>query len=139
MGIFHNLSATLLDVQRGDAAKQLAQQYMSWFQYVEPIEGQEYLAIYIRMELLETQNPNEVQIIYPAWHLTLRYSPEDHDIWAYNIYNILAEGYVPISGEEWVFYLIRKNTKPSLYFQPFLQIDERFGFRTQGAFFKLEP
>ena len=128
-------SLTLIDVQRDEAAKQLAQQFLSWYYYDEPIEGQEYIAIYVRMDYLETTRPNEVDNINPQLHLTLRYSLTDTTtVFSQDFVQHLAEGYVPLSGEGWVFYLVRKDTQPFLYFMPWNAMEETYN---QGAFFNL--
>ncbi len=50
-----------------------------------------------------------------------------------------GEGYPPLAGEAWVFFLIRSGTQPVLYFHPNLIIHEQHGDRTGGAFFSLTP
>lgn len=133
---FNKFNVTLLDVQRGEAGKQVAQQNMEWYSYQEPIEGQEYLAVLVRIDYLETDTPNEVQSTNPYFHLTLRYSFDGDDIWASDM-SKLVEGYVPYSFESWVYFLIRKDTQPMLYFQPYLMVAEQYDFRTDGGFFNL--
>lgn len=132
------MSLTLIDVQRGEAANQLARQNLDVYDYKDPIADQEYLGVNIRIEYLESlDRQNEVLSLYPYWHLTLRYSPEGNDIWSSGFSDNLVEGYLPLSKECWVFFLIRKDTMPLLYFQPNLMASEPYGYRTEGVFFNL--
>lgn len=131
------LQFTLLDAKRGLEAQQLAQQYLGWLTYAEPIEGQEYLAVSVHLKVLRYGDNNEVKSIYPYWSLTLRYTEEGSDTWSVDPVQKFTEGYPPIEGEGWVFYLIKKDSKPFLYFQPELMIAEQAGVREHGAYFQL--
>lgn len=134
----NEMAMTLVDVKRGEDAKKLAQSNMDWLSYDEPIKDQEYLAVNLKLNLLWYKDNNNVQMIYPYHHLTLRYTENGDDIWSVNPIQKFAEGYPPIEGDGWVFFLIRKDTKPILYFQPDLIIAEQLGYRDGGAYFSLE-
>ncbi len=129
---------TLIDVKIGDEAKLLAQQNLDWINYEEPIDEQEYLAVYVRLKLLNSKENLEVETIYPFWDLTLRYSEGGDDIWSVYPAETLNQGYPPIEGEGWVFYLIREGQIPHLYFQPDLMVGEQLGVRLHGAYFNLQ-
>jgi len=131
------IALTLLDVLRGDEANQLAKSEVGRFTYQPPIEGQEYIATKLFFDVVDA-NPNKIFTIRPFWSLTLRYEEGGSDITSVESLKILGEGYPPISGEGWVFFLVRKDTQPLLYFQPNLIVFEQFGFRTSGAYFSLE-
>lgn len=130
---------TLLDVKTGAEADQLAREILTWSWYETPIEGQEYLAIYGRLNYVRYRDNYEVQTVYPYFNLTLRYSDEGSDTWAKNVVSIWAEGYPPIEGEGWAFYLIRQGSSPFLYFQPYLISSEQAGLRSCGVYFRLFP
>ena len=132
-----SIALTLLDVLRGDEANQLAKSEVDMFSIRDPIEGQEYIAIKLFFDVVDA-NPNKIAMIVPFWALTLRYEKGGSDIWSVDAIKRLGEGYPPISGEGWVFFLIRKDTQPLLYFQPHLALSELLGFRTSGAYFSLE-
>lgn len=128
---------TLLDVKVGEEANLLAKEHFGWIYYDEPIEGQEYLAVYVRQKILYSFDNNEVETIYAYWNLTLRYEDGGRDIWSVDVLQKLAEGYPPIEGEGWVFFLIRTGSEPKLYFQPRLMISEQLGYRTLGVYYQL--
>ncbi len=130
------LAVTVLEVRKGNDANKLAKSTLDWLTYETPIEGQEYIAIKAKMEVLKAP-ANEVYTLYTYWHLTLRYEEDGDDIWPVDVTAIIAKGYPPIKGEAWIFFLIRKGSQPFLYFQPDLIIDEQHGYRTSGAYFDL--
>jgi hypothetical protein len=130
------MAATVLEVRRGDNANNLAKTELDW-SYNTPIQGQEYIAIKVKLDVLEA-DPNAVFTIYTYWSLTLRYSDGGNDIWGIGFSERLAEGYPPLSGTGWVFFKIKKDSSPLLYFQPKLSVLETFGYRTSGAYFSLE-
>lgn len=108
-----------------------------WNNYWPPIEGQEFLAIRIRIEVLEAPK-EEVFLVYPYWHLTLRYESGGNDTWGIHMPSEKwAEGYAPIEGGGWYFFVVRQGSDPLLYFQPMLMIHEQVGYRTSGAYFDL--
>ena len=111
---------------------------LDWLDYDEPIAGQEYVAVKARLDYLETRNPEEVQDINPFWNLTLRFEKDGDDIYGVNIVDHWVEGYVPISGEGWLFFLVREGSRPYLYFHPMLVALEAAGVRTGGAYFSLD-
>jgi hypothetical protein len=130
------MAATVLEVRRGDNANNLAKTEL-YFCFDTPIQGQEYIAIKVKLDVLKA-DPNEVFTIYTTFSLTLRYSDGGNDIWGNDCFEKLAEGYPPFSGTGWVFFKIKKDSKPLLYFQPQLMSLEQFGYRTSGAYFSLE-
>lgn len=127
----------LLEVKFGDDAKQQAKQNLNWVTYQEPIENQEYFAIRGKLYLLWSGDNNQVEVIYPYFHFTLRYEEGGKDIWCMDYTDKVAEGYPPIEGEFWIYFLIRSGTEPYLYFQPNLIASEHLGIRTFGAYFRL--
>ncbi len=131
------MNALLLEHSRGVQALNLARSNLDWLTFKEPIEGQEYIAIRIKLELPNYLDPDAVVTIDPYWHLTLRREEDSSDIWSVDAGAEWAEGYPPIEGTGWVFFLVRKETEYSLYFHPFLMITEQIGIRTGGAFFYL--
>lgn len=133
------MAATVLEVARGTEAKALAKKNLGWLDYKEPIEGQEYLAIRVKLEIVE-DTPTDVDDIYPYWHLTLRYSEGGKDTWATQMaLTDWAEGYPPIEAEGWDFFLVREGSEPLLYFQPNLMIAEQVGVREEGSYISLSP
>lgn len=127
---------TLIDVKTDTEAQNLAKQELNWYVYKEPITDQEYLAIYGKIKILSMEDQYTVESIYPSWSLTLRYTesgmdttPVDSPLW--------NEGYPPIEGEGWLFYLIRAGSAPYLYFQPNLSVMEAFDIRDTGVYFDL--
>jgi len=131
-----NISLALLDLATGEEANNLAKNHFDWT-YDEPSDDQEILAVYVKFQLTDENNPNEDTVIYPYWHLTLRYENGGRDIWSENYVERFDEGYPPLEGEGWIFYRIRKNSNPFLYFQPNLVILEGLGVTNVGAYFKL--
>lgn len=131
------METTVLEVMRGEQANQLAQATLHWYEYSVPIEGQEYIAIKIRF-LAEPKNVNEVEKVFASFNYTLRYEADGSDIYLVDMTQLLAEGYPPLSGEDWLFFLIRKDSKPFLYFQPLLAQSETVGIRSYGAYFDLQ-
>lgn len=131
------METTVLEVMRGEQANQLAQSALDWYDYDVPIEGQEYIAIKIRF-LAEPTNVNQVESVYAYWSYTLRYEADGTDIYLVDSLQMLAEGYPPLTGEDWIFFLIRKDSKPFLYFQPLLVLSETVGIRSYGAYFDLQ-
>jgi hypothetical protein len=77
------------------------------------------------------------QVIYTFWHVTIRNSDGRNDIWSEDFSNSIAEGYPPIEGTGWIFFLIKKDSALYLYFQPDLITSDQIGIRTSGAYFKL--
>ena len=130
------MRATLLEAVRGEEADDLARSQLRRYSYQEPIRGQEYMAVKVRLEVLEYEDPN-VQILYPHWHLTLRHSESGGDIWSVDPLVKWQEGYVPLRGEGWVFFLVKEDSHPHLYVHPYLLITEQLGIRTGGVFFSL--
>lgn len=131
------MQLTLLDVKTGEEANLLAQQTLDYFSYQQPIDGQEYLAVYIKLKIIWYTDKNDVQTVAPYWDLTLRYEEEGNDLWSVDEILHLAQGYPPIEGEGWVFFLIRTGSTPKLYFQPSLLITEQFGIRNSGVYYSL--
>jgi hypothetical protein len=131
-----NINLTLTDLAVGEEANALAKSHFGW-SYNEPIDDQEILAVYVKFQLSDENNPNEDTIISPYWHLTLRYENGGRDIWSENVAEWFDEGYPPLEGEGWIYYRIRKDSKPMLYFQPNLIILEPLGVTNVGAYFKL--
>ena len=127
----------LKDMKREEEAKKLAKKYLDWGTYIEPANDQEYLCVYVRIKIVETDHMNETETIYPYWSLTLRYTNAGNDVWSSNPIAKFGEGYPPLEGEGWVFFLIRKNSEPFLYFQPYLMMSEQVGYRKSGAYFDL--
>jgi hypothetical protein len=137
-GLAFSMSASVIDVKRGDEADQLARTNLGWPTYTQPIEGQEYIAVKIQLDQLDG-DPNETYSIYPYWNLTLRFEEDGEDTWSENGYDTFSkDSYPPLSWSGWVFWLIKKGSTPLLYFQPDLIISEQFGYRTSGAYLLLE-
>lgn len=130
------MNLTLTDLAIGEEANTLAKSHLGW-SYKQPIEDQEYLAIYVKIKFTDEKNSNETTTLYSYFSLTLRYDNNGSDIWSEDFVKKLGEGYPPIEGEGWVFYLIRKGSKPMLYFQPNLISLETIGVRNVGVYFKL--
>lgn len=128
------MSATVLEVRRGDSAYYLAKSQL--YSCSAPVQRQEYIAIRVRIDVLEAEDPNVVAF-YSDWNLTLRYSNGGNDIWPEEDNRKFAEGYPPFSGTGWVFFKIKIDSKPLLYFQPYLKFLGPF-YRTSGAYFSLE-
>ena len=132
------MSCKLLEVKTGEDAKQLAKKNKNWYSsFTEPIQGQEYLAVRVHLKRLWYEDNTAVDTIYPYFSLTLRYGENGDDTWSTDPTTKVAEGYPPIEGEGWTFFLIKSGTKPLLYFQPNLISSERIGIRTEGAYFTL--
>lgn len=100
----HFMTATLLDVVRGEEANNLARSEIDWVWYEAPINGQEYLGVKVKLVYLRNDHPNQVEKINPWRHLTLRYSEDGNDIAAHEFTDVWTEGYVPIEAEGWVFF-----------------------------------
>lgn len=132
------MSCKLLEVKSGKEANDLAQTELGWLTYVTPIEGQEYLAVRVKLNHIWYKDNNKVETIYSSWSLTLRYKDQGDDIWSVDLIDKITEGYPPIKGESWVFFLIRTGTKPYLYFQPDLMISEQTGNRISGVYYQLD-
>lgn len=138
------MSATLLEVQRGEAAKELAYSKLDCgyggasaeYSVCHLLSDQEFIATRVRLEWIDGDK-NEVESIYPYWSLTLRYDDAGSDVWSQNDLDLWAEGYVPLSGEDWVFFKVRIGSNPVLYFHPLLIVTETIGIRTHGAYFSL--
>lgn len=130
---------TLFEVKTGEEANTFATQKLDWLTYEEPIDGQEYLAVRGKMKYTDLEDMNKVQTLYPYWSLTLRYDENGPDTWSVDVVEKFAEGYPPVEGEGWTFFLIRQGSKPYLYFQPelFIALSAGADFRTWGAYFKL--
>jgi hypothetical protein len=88
------------------------------------------------LKFLWYEDPNSQSLI-PYWHVTLRYSDGGNDIWSVDPVDSVAEGYPPIEGTGWVFFLMKKDSTPYLYFQPQLIVMEQNGIRTSGVYFRL--
>ena len=132
------MRATLLEVVRAEEADLLAQKEMSWYMYEPPKNGQEYIAVHVSLERVEG-DPNEFESLYGYWSFTIRYSETGPDTWTADIGGgPWAEGYIPVEGNGWLFFLIREGSEPLLYFHPNLIIVETFGIRTGGGFFSLD-
>src|SRR6266508_2574792 len=99
----------LLEAKRGQDAKAEAQRRLNQFAYQDPISGQEYVAIRGFLRMLSYIDTNQVASLYPYWHLTLRYEDGGSDIWSVDPVYSIAEGYAPLEGEFWIFFLIREN------------------------------
>lgn len=135
---YEELMFTLLEVKTGDEAKTQAKKTIKWPNYKDPIPGQEYVAVKGHMKLLWLEDNNTVTYINPGWSLTLRYNDQSDDIWAENISDRAGpEGYPPIEGDFWLFFLIKQDTRPRLYFQTELLVSEEHGYRNIGVYFDL--
>jgi len=132
----YQMSTTVLEVRKGEEAARLARSQLYSLTFSEPIEGQEYIAVRVKLEV-KSGPSNEVYSLYPYWHLTLRYEPSGTDIWSQDVIDMWDKGYPPLGGEGWVFFLARTGSEPLLYFQPNLIVNEQLGYRTLGAFFTL--
>lgn len=128
------MNVTVLEVIRGSVAYELATSEL--FMPSVPIVGQEYIAVRVRLEVSKA-DPNEVFPLYPYWHLTLRFEESGNDVWSENFIDLI-EGYPPLVGEFLLFYLVRTDSSPLLYFHPNLIIDEQFGQRTSGSYLSVE-
>lgn len=135
---------TLLEVVRGDEAVEVVKSeancgyfgIQSDYSTCRLIEGQEYLGVKVLYEFI-SGDMNIKQIMYPYWSFTLRYEDAGQDVWSMDD-PLWAEGYLPLSKEGWIFFKIRRDSQPFLYFQPLLMINEQFGARTQGGYFSLK-
>lgn len=136
-GGLYDFTATLLEVATGKQARDLARSKISWPYYEEPIQGQQYLAARLRLEVSTVIDPDEVMVIYPYHHFTLRRSPDSQDVWSADFVEKWAEAYPPMEGTGWVFFLAREDVPYLLYFHPFLVVTETLGIREGGAFFGL--
>jgi len=132
------MSMTLLEVQKGENAKIVAMNNIPFFSYSNQVEGQEYIAIRVRLDLLEKKDGEfDIESLSSYGDITLRYEEEGEDIWPFDL-DLWVEGYVPLSAEGWVFFAIKEGSQPLIYFHPRLMTTERLGMRTGGAFFSLE-
>lgn len=131
------MDCLLLQVERGDKALDLAKSQRVYSNNFPLLEEQEYLAVNVKLNLISSSDETQVKTLYPYWHLTLRYDASGGDTWSEDFVAKFAEGYVPIEGEGWVFFLIKKGSNPYLYFSPGLIATEQVGIRDRGAFFKL--
>lgn len=131
------MECTLLEVVNGKEALDLAKKEGKYSVYDPLLEGQEYLGVRVRIKQISSSDPNNVQTIYPYWHLTLRDENEGPDVWSEAFVDIFAQGYVPIEGEGWVLFKIKEGSTPYLYFSPWLMQSEQVGIRDTGAYFQL--
>lgn len=129
-------TAFVIETLRGQEANGIAKSTLGWI-YSTPRDDQEYLGIKVHIKF-QPDDPNEENSIYPYWHFTLRYQPLGPDTWSEDGVAKFAEGYMEIEGEGWIFFLIRKDSDPLLYFQPFLMMYEQYGIRDTGVFFSIE-
>ncbi len=129
------LEFTFQDVKFGNEALVLARNSLG-YGFQNPISGQEYVAIKGHLKFDNQNDTNKVADIYPDWSLTLRYTDGGDDTWTGELNNI-AEGYPPLEGDFWIYFLIREGSNPSLYFQPHLMIIEPLGHRTYGVYFEI--
>jgi hypothetical protein len=126
----------LLEARSGDQAISEAKLQLDQFSYKEPISGQEYIAIKGFLKIHSYADNNQVKVLYPYWNLTLRSSDGGTDIWSVDPIYSVAEGYPPIEGEFWIFFLVREDSDQYLYFQPELIAMEQSGVRTSGVYFE---
>lgn len=131
------MECTLVEYAAGERALNIAIENGDYSSYSPLIEGQEYLAVYVKLKLIEVKDPNNLEILYPYWSLTLRYQEEGDDLWSEDYVKQFAQGYVPIEGEGWVFFRIKQGSKPFLYFSPFLIVTEQVNVRNTGVYFRL--
>jgi len=106
------------------------------YMYEELISEQEYIAIRVHLQV-ESADPNQVFSLYPAFSLTLRFDDAGGDIWTENLVSLM-EGYPPLGGQFWMYYIVRIGSTPKLYFQPQLMVEEQIGIRTTGAYLNLQ-
>jgi len=109
---------------------------MSWIEYEAPIESQEYMALRVSLRIEGPET--EILYIWPYISLTLRYEDSGKDLWSESTRAFRKEGYSPLEGEGWIFFLIRQDSYPLLYFQPWLITGEVLGYRTEGVYFGLQ-
>lgn len=127
---------TLLEILRGANADKKAREIMSWLEYETPIESQEYIALRVSLRIEGPEN--EVLNIWPYVSLTLRYEDSGKDLWSEPTRSFRKKGYSPLEDEGWIFFLIRQDSYPMLYFQPWLMTNEVLGYRTEGVYFGLQ-
>lgn len=132
------MTATLLEFIRDAEAEKLAQSLSACGMFpCKPLSAdEEFLGVKVRLEIIDG-DINEKYPIYPYWSLTLRYDEAGKDTWSVNPFQDWGEGYIPVAGEGWVFYRIRKASQPLLYFHPFLIVTEQLGVRTKGGYYSL--
>jgi len=136
-GTILQMSASLLDAKAGDEADALARQHLGWWRYKQPVSGQQYVAVRLHLLIPKPINPDKIDVLFPAWHFTLRRGLATSDIWSLSFGDIWAEGYAPIEGEGWIFFLARDDIDYYLYFHPYLMVTEQHGIREGGAYFYL--
>ncbi len=132
----NEMKATLLDAMRGDQAWQLAQTELSCRAYCGPQADEELMAVKVRLEWTKG-NPGVTQTLFPYKSLAVRYEETSEDIWCLEYQDQWAEGEIPISGEGWVFFKIRKGSQPVLYFSPLLVVYGPQGYELGGGYFLL--
>jgi len=129
------VSCTVLDAVYGDEANKLAQASSNILLYRSPPADQEYVAVKAKFTL-DAEDQYQKTALYPMFQLALRYPQSSSETKA-EVHEPWAEGYPPLEGEGWVFFLIKKGSSPLLYFQANLAAAEQFGYRTQGVFFAI--
>jgi hypothetical protein len=132
------MNATLLEFVRDAEAEKLAQSLSACGMFpCEPLSAdEEFLGVKVRLEVIDG-DINKKYTIYPYWSLTLRYDEAGKDTWSVYPFQDWGAGYIPVAGEGWVFYKIRKGSQPLLYFHPHLIVTEQIGIRTEGGYYSL--
>jgi hypothetical protein len=128
-------AVTVIEVKRGQEASTLARNKLGLL-YSKPIEGQEYIAIKLKIEVIQTSSTNEVYSLIPYSDFTLRYEKDGDDFWSEDIAG-WKDAYPPYDAEGWMYFLIRENTNPYLYCQPVLYGSAPHGYRSSGMYFDL--
>lgn len=130
------VSCTVLDAVYGDEANKLEQTSPDHSMFsARPSADQEYVAVKVKLTL-DAEDKYQKTTLLPLFQLALRYSQSGSDTMSKDL-TPWAEGYPPLEGEGWVFFLIKKGSSPLLYFQANLAAAEQFGYRTQGVYFAI--
>ena len=134
---YREYEVTPLEIKLGEEARVLAKSELGWPDYQEPIEGQEYLAIYVKYLVTSEQDEFAVMSIYPCWDFFLRYEDGGSEIECVDIIQKFGESYPPVEEEGWIFFHIKKGSKPFLYFQPQVYLIDAYLSTNIGVYFQL--
>lgn len=133
----NEMAATVLEVLRGKEADKLAQDQLDPSDYIQPEDNTEYLAVKVKVDVLRGAD-KELVPLYPHWHFILRTDEMGQHTYSMADWRRKAgEGYPPFSIETWLCFLVEKESKPLLYFQPYWIFAEK-EYQTSGAFFSLD-
>lgn len=129
------IALTVLEVLRGAEAEQLAAESLAADVYASPTDEAEYLAVKVVIDIKDASNPDDLPL-YPHWHVVLREEDAGEDIAVINWREEVTKAAPPYSAETWLFFIVRKDSQPLLYFQPY-KIYSSEELRNSGAYFSL--